>query len=234
VRVAIHGGPGVGKSSFAAAAPAPLFIDADRRTGNLDVARVVPTSWSDILDTMRELCTVTAAKSEFATIVFDTLDAMEYLLHAELCAKHGCENIEQIAGGYGKGFVAAKVEWLRFAAGIEALRSVGFGVILIAHSDIRTFQNPDGENYDVWTMQLDKRAVSILRGRVDIIGFACHEDLARKKKGELKAKVVTTGERVLKFKHNPAYLTKQDMGVPDDIPLSWAEFAKYVNPSQEK
>ena len=46
-KVCIYGLEGVGKSSFAAMFPNPLFIDTEGSTGNLDVKRLPkPTSWA--------------------------------------------------------------------------------------------------------------------------------------------------------------------------------------------
>lgn len=51
-KVVIYGPEGVGKSTLAANFPAPLFIDTEGSTGNLDVNRFEdkPTSWSMLLN----------------------------------------------------------------------------------------------------------------------------------------------------------------------------------------
>jgi hypothetical protein len=128
VRLVVYGPAGVGKSSFAAGAPSPLFFDFEGRTGHLDVARIKPQSWDETLSALRELC---AAPGEFKTVVFDTLDHMELLIHAHVCAKNGWANIEEPS--YGKGYLPALAEWQRFLVAMEHLGRAGINVVMLAH-----------------------------------------------------------------------------------------------------
>ncbi|MEI6225750.1 MAG: AAA family ATPase, partial [Deltaproteobacteria bacterium] len=71
-RLLIHGIDGIGKSSFAASAPNPVFLGPEDGTNHLDVARFpVPTSWEDVIDALRTLAT---DKGGFETLVVDSLD----------------------------------------------------------------------------------------------------------------------------------------------------------------
>lgn len=227
LRIGITGPPGVGKSTFALGAPRPLFIDADRRTEHLDVpGRVEPnmsseTPWSDILDTMRELSVQKPAQSGYETIVFDTLDAMEALLHREICIKRNVASLEDV-GGWGKGFQLAEAQWHTFFNGLEALRGAGYHVILVVHCELRRFGNPAGEDYDYWAVKLHKKANALFFARVDCLGFATWED-AVDTSGN-KAKALTSGKRVLQFGHNPAYQTKKGFALPDKMELDWEKF----------
>ena len=225
-RIIVYGPAGVGKSSFAAGAPKPLFIDVDKRTGHLAVDRVVPGSWSEVLGVMRELH---AAPGEYKTLVIDTLDHLQDLVHVEVCAKHKWANIEEPA--FMRGYAVALEEWRQFMAGVDALRVKGVQVVMLAHAQPRTVQNPAGENYDIVGLKLKgSRNASVsefLREKVDLIGYAHFEDLAKKlAKTDTKAKALTSGERVLTFAHHPAYETKQGLPVADEIPLQWGELDK--------
>lgn len=226
VRLVVYGPAGVGKSSFAAGAPNPLFFDFEGRTQHLDVARIRPQSWEDVLGAMRELYT---APGEYKTLVFDTLDHMETLIHAHACKTNGWTSIED--PGFGKGYVNALLEWHKFLGACEALQSKGLNTVLLAHSQLSTVKNPAGEDYNVYALKLKggakTNASDLVREKVDLVGFAHFEDFSRKadpKDKLAKAKAITTGERVITFSHHPAFETKAGIPVKAECKLSWAAF----------
>ncbi len=220
ISVLVHGGPGCGKSTFAAGSPDPVFIDADNRSAHLNVRRYIPSSWDDVLDGFR-----LAAKGELkcGTLVVDTLDQVELLLWKDLAAKHNVETIEDVGGGWQKGYVAALAEWRRLCAAIDAVRARGINTVLVAHSQVKTFQNPAGENYDRWEVQLDKRAHKLLTARVDGVGFAAFDTVIVKSK-EGKAKAKSSGIARLSFAPSAACETKRFARFPESCELSWSAF----------
>lgn len=232
-RLMVHGPAGVGKSTFAAGASDVLFIDPERRTNHLDVARIdakedgSPLEWLDIMVIGTAIIKEAAAK----TVVFSTVDFMQGMVHKYLAAKSGVSSFADLTENWGKGYQMAAEEFRKLSNMMEAMRKAGITCVLEAHSDIKEWKNPDGENYDVWQVKLDKRIKSILVERCDAVGFATFEDYAHKKKGETKAKAVTTGERVLKFGHHPAYETKRGFDLPDSMPLDWSAWQAAVSKS---
>ena len=55
-KVVIYGPEGIGKSTFAAQFPDPLFIDTEGSTKNMDIARMdKPTSWTMLKNQMASL-----------------------------------------------------------------------------------------------------------------------------------------------------------------------------------
>ena len=224
VKLVVYGPPGTGKSTFAAGAPNPLFFDFEGRTKHLDVPRVPAKTWPEVGAAMKEII---ANPGEFKTIVFDTLDAMEDLVHKWICEQGGVTSIEDYDKGFGKGYVAAYGEFTRFLALVEQMIARGLNVVMLAHPVLSKYQNPAGEDYDVWKIKLRGGAKSDVPGLViasaDLVGYASFEDLARKGKSDTKAKSLTTGNRILNFKHHPAFNSKA--GVPLsklEIPLTWA------------
>lgn len=226
----MHGPPGVGKSTFAAGSEEHVFVDVEQRTKHIDVnARFEPKSWDEVLQFIGEVYT----GKQFKTVVIDTLDHLELMLWKQLCDRERCETIEEVAGGYGKGYRAALEQWRRFMNGLEALRSVGISTVMLAHSHVKEYKNPAGENYDQYQMKLHALAREFLREKADAVGFAGFEDIAKKsKKHDPKAKAITTGERFLSFKHDPAFETKKGIELPDEIPLSWAALAAALTSKQ--
>lgn len=227
VKLLVHGQPAVGKSTFAAAAPSPVFLDFENRTGHLDVARLQPATWDDTLAVMRELV---VSPGDYRTVVFDTLDAMEVLMHKAVCERNGWTSIED--PGYGKGYAVALLDWTRFLNGCEALRAKGLNTILLAHSVVRTVKSPVGDDYDKVDLKLKggpkTNSGDLVTAVMDLVGYGHHEDLAKKnaKDPNARAKAITTGRRLLTFKHSPAFTSKRGVPMADETDLTWAAFSE--------
>lgn len=222
LRLMVHGAPGVGKSTFAAGAPKPIFLDIEKRTEHLDIDRLEVGTWEDCLRAMGEIHGIAGT---YQTVVIDTVDALEQLIYQYLCRKEEVASIEDVGGGYGKGYTATVAEWTKFVRAMDALRDVGYTIVLLAHSDVRTFKNPEGPDYDRIALKMNQKSAAFLRERVDAVGYACFEDLTVEDKKTKRMKGMSSGERVLKFTHSAAYESKQGTSsLPDEVPLSWEAF----------
>jgi hypothetical protein len=221
-RLLIHGVDGVGKSTFGAAAPAPIFLGTEDGTDHLDVARFpAPQSWDDVLDALRSL---TDTESTYRTLVVDTLDWAEPMVWQHLCAKHKVESIEDVGGGYGKGYTAAIDEWRVFLAALERLqRERGMNVILLAHSFIKPFKNPEGDDFDRYILKMNAHAASVVREWCKGVYFANYETYAVKDKAK-RVRGVSSGARLLYTQRTAAYDAKDRYGLPESLSLSWEEF----------
>ncbi len=222
-RIFMHGTEGVGKSTFAANSPSPIFIAAEDGIRHLDVASFPePKTFTEIL---QAVATLLAEEHPYQTIVIDTVDWVEPLLWAGLCLKYGWENIE--TPGYGKGFTIALEGWRRLLSGLDQLRAKkGMEVILLAHSQIRLFSNPAGEDYSRYEGKLNSKAYALLKEWADVVLFATHEEFTREGKGFSKAKGVSTGRRVVHTKRTAAWDAKERHGLPDELPLSYLDYAQ--------
>jgi hypothetical protein len=211
----------------------------ERRTEHLDIRRLQPGTWAEVLGALREIhAAAVAGKAPCKTVVIDTLDHLEALIQAHTCAANGWANIEE--PGYGKGYGVALDEWRTFVRAIEALRDAGIMVLLLAHAAIRTYNNPAGPDYDQWMLKLSKGAGGLVREKMDAIGFAAFDDEVKAKfdkKGEqvTRGKASSTGRRVLYFGHHAGFETKTGCGLPDEIDLEWADLAAALNtPTKDK
>jgi hypothetical protein len=221
--VLVHSGPGVGKTTFAACAPNPIFILTEEGLGNLQVDHFpLASSYQEVISAMEALLT---EEHDFRWLVIDSLSAMEELVWKHAAQVEGKEHLEQIP--YGKGYVIAVDYWLSFFQGLQALRNKGMGIILIAHSQVTRFEAPDMDSYDRYTISLDKRAISVLHEKCDVIGFAQHKVLTRKEEKGFNQKVtkgIGTGERLLHLSEKPAWVAKNRFNMPETIPLLWESF----------
>lgn len=222
-RILVHGVDGVGKSTLAANAPAPIFIGPEDGSGHLDVARFPAVeTWQDVLDGVSEL---TTREHQFSTLGIDSVDWAEPLVWRHVCESAGVQAIEDVGGGFGKGYLAALDQWRIFLAALEQLQTKrGMGVILIGHSLIKKFQNPEGLDFDRYVLKLNDKAAALLREWCHGVYFAQFEQFAVEERKRVRG--VSTGARVLYTQRTAAFDAKDRYGLPEKLPLDWAEFER--------
>ena len=221
----IHGSPGIGKTTFAANAPSPVFIRAEDGLGTLDAATFPEVETID--DVMEALASLFDEGHEFQSVVIDSLSALEPIIWKKVANDHGVNSIEEL--GFGKGYVYAMDYWRDLVAACKGLSKRGVTPILIAHSEIVKFDAPDTDAWDRYQIKLHKRAFQHLYEQADIIGFA-HEPVYVKKEStkDSKGKAKTAGGRQIRLVESPAVIAKNRYSMPETVPLDWAEFAQHV------
>ena len=221
----IHGSPGIGKTTFAANAPSPVFIRAEDGLGTLDAATFPEVETID--DVMEALASLFDEGHEFQSVVIDSLSALEPIIWKKVANDHGVNSIEEL--GFGKGYVYAMDYWRDLVAACKGLSQRGVTPILIAHSEIVKFDAPDTDAWDRYQIKLHKRAFQHLYEQADIIGFA-HEPVYVKKEStkDSKGKAKTAGGRQIRLVESPAVIAKNRYSMPETVPLDWAEFAQHV------
>lgn len=218
-RVLVYGVEGVGKTTLAAATPTPIFLGAEDGSGHLDVPRFpAPTSWADVKSAVEVLL---VEKHDFRTLVLDTVDWAEPLLWDFICARDSKKSIEDY--GYGKGYQAAIDEWRVFLTQLEKLRGVGVNVMLLGHSQLKLFKNPEGDDFDRYELKLNAKAGGLIKEWCDAVLFANHETFAKRDEKTKRVKGISTGARWLYTTRTAAYDAKNRFGFPDMLPLSWPD-----------
>jgi hypothetical protein len=227
LRVLLVGPEGIGKSTFGSNAPAPIFLGAEDGISELDVAHFPdPHSWVDAIDAVRVL---TNEPHSYETLVIDTLDWMEPLCWRAVCESGRKASIEDF--GYGKGYVAALDEWRNLIAALEGMRRTRkMHVILLAHSHVKSFKNPEGEDYDRYTLKLHEKAGGLLKEWSDAVLFANYETHVLKD-GQ-RSKGYGGGSRVMHTERRAAWDAKNRFGLPEKLALDWAEFYAHVDASR--
>lgn len=236
-RVTLYGVEAIGKTSLAADAPAPIFIDIDDGSSDLDVARYsfrddarghVPNSLQEVHAAVHDLL---VADHEYKTLAIDTVDALEPLIWKYVCArdsgkrsnlnKNGKKLISIESYGYGRGYIVALEQWRDLAARLDRLRTEKqMNIILLSHSQIRTFKNPEGEDYDRYQLRIKDNAAAFLREWSDIVGYCCFEETAAKaNEDDRKAKGYSTGKRLIMLERSAAFDAKSRIPMPAEIEL---------------
>lgn len=227
-RVAVYGGPGIGKSTFAAGAPSPFFITCEEGSNQLPVARPKspPRTFAAVDDCLRYLY---EGDHDFRTVVVDSLDALEPMIWAEVCREHRVETIADI--DFGKGYHKALKYWRRFTTALDTVRITrGMHVVLICHAAAERFEDPETAGYDRYTLKLHKLAAAHVIEWCDEVLYAAREIHTRDTDGKYGKKVPKAigGRRVLRTEARPAAVAKNRLGLPPELELSWQAFAEYL------
>jgi hypothetical protein len=224
-RVLVYGVEGIGKSTFAAGAPSPVFIQTEDGLGALQVDHFpIATRVSDVLDAIGSLF---SDDHEFKTVVIDSLDWLETLIWRDIEAKYDAKDL-----AYGKGAMIAADKWREILDGLTALRNErGMAVVLIAHTEIKRFDSPETEPYDRYQPKLQARSSALVREWCDAVFFANYKTIVKKDDvgfNKTVARGISTGERMLFTSERPAYMAKNRYSLPESIPLSWEAFEKAI------
>jgi len=233
-RMLLCGVEKIGKSTFAAHAPKPVFIPIRGEEGvdDLDVPRFpVAGSYAEVLSAFESLY---SEKHDFRTVVLDSASTLEPLIWDAVCKEHGVDSVEKVLGGFGKGYVEAVNKWRELMAALDALREKGLGCILIGHVVVRTFTDPTTDSYDQYQLDLQRHAASALIRWSDCILFANCKTIVRKEDANFSKqsrKAILREERVLYTQKRPAH-PGGGRGVygrlPYELPLEWETFEKAI------
>jgi hypothetical protein len=225
-RVLLYGTGGIGKTTFAAHAPNPVFLQTEESEVGAATFGLL-RSYDEVMAALHDLY---EQPHDFGTLVLDSLDWLEPLIWQATAVQNGWANIE--TPGYGKGYLAASEQWRALLEGTTALRDDrGMAIVLIAHHEIKRFESPETDPYDRYQPKLQARAAALVQEHVDAVLFANYHvatvrtDLGFNKKA---TRGVSSGDRLAYTTERPAWLAKNRYGMPDSIPLSWAEFEKFV------
>lgn len=229
LRILAHGQEGVGKTTWAAGCPGVLFLTAEDGGGDLDYARVVLATWPELRATVRELI---SDSGPYRAVCIDTIDSFERLLWDHVVRKAGVATIEEVGGGYGKGYTAATEEMTALSRDLDLLRSKrGVAVIILAHSHVKPFNDPLGNPFDRYELRLHKGTSALWLGWSDCCLFMCFDvtvKTARRNAAiDVKGKAVDA-RRVVYTSKDAAYDAKNRYNLPEELALDWKAFAKAI------
>jgi len=230
----VFGSAGVGKTTFAAAAPNPVFLQTEAGEGALELSAFpLIKTYDELIEAITALI---EHEHDYGTLVLDSLDHLEPLIWKKVCQVEGKKSIEEF--GYGKGYVFALDYWREFLAAINSLRHhKNMSLILLAHTHIRSYNSPDTESYDRYEIKLHAKASGLIQESVDSVLFAKHKIITKKEdKGfnQTRVRGISTGERVLCTTETPGYIAKNRYGLPDEIDLTWAAFEQAITTATSK
>ena len=235
-RVVIYGVEGIGKSTFGASFPAPIFIQTEDGLSAISVDKFpLCKSFGDIMDCIRVL---SEEEHEYKTVVLDSADWTEHLIMDQVARDVGDvkynSNHKDLA--YGRGGRAIAEYWRDVIACLDYLRNEkGMGVVVIAHSQVKRFDDPTTDAYDRYLLDMNKESASLLSEWCDILGFTnFHTAVVEEKVGVngKKKRGVSNGSRLLFTQERPAFKAKSRWSIPDKMNLDYDEFAAALAAAQ--
>jgi hypothetical protein len=214
-----YGPDGVGKSSFGASAPKPIFIGGEKGIDNLDVFSLkTPTLEAFHAD----LDDLTNDKHEFESLALDSADWLEPLVWEFVCRKNSWKDIED--PGYGKGYAAALDEWRNIIRKLDKLRDTkNMNIIVLAHSQVKQFNDPTQlVPYDRYQLKLNEKAAALLREWVDFVLFINYEIFVKTESSKAKkGKAMGEDKRIIFTTRMPSYDAKNRFGLPAELELAY-------------
>lgn len=233
-KVVIYGVEGIGKSTLSSQFPDPLFIDTEGSTRHLDVARLEPpASWSMLLQQVRDV----TAERPCRTLVIDTADWAERLCIGHVVASANNPKVTSIEDfGYGQGYTKLVEEFGRLLDLLTATSRTGINVVLVAHADIRKFEQPDeAASYDRWELKLtksgQKKVTPLLKEWADAVLFLNYETIVETVSsgmGAAKGKARGGTKRVMYCNHSACWDAKNRWGLGDKLPMEYGQIAPFI------
>jgi len=219
-RVCFYGVESVGKTTLAAKVPNPVFLDVEKGSAHLDVPRQEITTWTELLEVVKELA---SGSYGYGSVVLDSIDWAERLNHADLCEIKKIKSLEEIP--YGKGFTMAAERMARFLNDLDRLVDAGIHVVLIGHAQVKRQEPPDQvQAFDRYELKLTKQASPLVKEWVDHLFFLNFKTrIVESDSG--KAKGRGGKERVIYTTHAAAYDAKTRSDLADELPLDYASIA---------
>lgn len=239
-RIILCGPEKVGKSTFAAGAPEPIFLPIRGEEGidSLDIASFPPAqTWGEVCANLGSL---QSADHGFGALVIDSVSALEVLIHESIMREHGVTSLEKVLKGFGKWREESEKWWVYLTSALDALRDRGMVIILITHNKIKKINDPMVDPYDAYIIDLDDLAARTLTRWADCILFAGFQTILRKTDGGFNKEIVHaqgTGQRKLYTQARPAH-PGGGRGIygqlPYEIGLSWADFSRAIQAASER
>lgn len=218
---------GLGKTTWASHALRAIFLGAEE-TGELNIDRFPsPKSFQEALDQLNWLIT---SNHTYATLVIDTIDSIEKLLHQKIIAEDPKQagSMAKAQGGYGNAYDMAEKEMIKFRDKLKTLRDQkGMNIIILGHAKKKTATDTViGMVYDTYESNLHEKAQAVFIDWVQAVLFGTFITYASKDKNTDKTFAMGDGERVLFTSRRPGFRAKNRYDLPFQIPLDFDVFYK--------
>lgn len=240
-RIVLLGVEKIGKSTFAAQFPDPVFIPIKGEQGidAIDTTQApLVTEYPQLIETLGVLY---GEDHSFKTVVIDSATTLEPLVWDHTCKTVATDKGTFVTGGiesfgYGKGYTNALQFWRELTDGLDALRTEKkMGCILIGHVRVKQFNDPIADPYDQYQFDINDKAASLLFRWADCILFANRKVISKTIEGGFNKKVthaIGKSDPMLYTSKRPAH-PGGGRGVygmlPYEMPLSYEEFSKAIS-----
>jgi hypothetical protein len=227
----VYGVGSVGKTTLAASVPGALFlcvedgiaqISADKVIFDDATERVYPKKLEEVEEALAAM--TVAPEFGYSTIVIDGASALDSLIQEYVVRQNPKWKTIQTPG-FGTGEAAVLEVWRTVIARIDelALRK-RLRIIIIGHSQVVKFKNPEGPEFDRYQLAVTTHAkgdvAGFLFGWSGIFAFARFETLTAEATNSKRTIGISTGDRVLHLTRHNAFDAKcRLVGAPEQVKL---------------
>lgn len=192
-------------------------------------------TWSDARDSIAAL---TNDKHDFRALAIDTGNSLEKLCHAYVCEReYGGDWGKKGFASYMQGYDVALNDWRLLLADLDSLREQRkMSIIMLCHSKVETFKNPEGPDYDRYQPAMHRKTWEITHRWADVILFGQFQAFAE---GD-KRKATGGQQRVIYTQRHAAYDAGNRYGLPEEIDCgdsakeAWANFSAAMKAAKSK
>lgn len=228
----IYGVPGIGKTSMAAYAPSPVFMTDPAEDGittlknfhrvPASIPQIQANTWAETLGVIDSLA---EGGHNYRTLIMDAIGGFEALCHEEVTRRdfHG-ERGDKGFASYAKGYEVALGDWRQLLTALDRLRRSGMSVLLIGHSIVKPYKNPQGEDYDRYVPDVHPKTWGITEKWADMVLFLQYVTVVDK-----DGKAQGGQDRIMLTEHHPAYMAKNRNGLPGEIEMGDSGEAAWGN-----
>jgi hypothetical protein len=230
-RIVFHGVAGIGKGTWAAGAPSPIFIQTEDGNDSIGVDRT-PVRVT-LTEVQQDLRAILLDDHDYRTLVIDTLDNIDVLIQTAIAVGAGADTIGDI--DFGRGYLSALKEFRKILFMLDKIRDVrGMTIILICHTKVTKFDDPSTDAYDRYGLQMHAKTADEVMGWADEVLFANYKTFVRTSGSGFKKRNVAAGagDRVIFTREMPSYYAKNRLDLPPELPMpkegGWDVFAQYL------
>jgi len=217
----IMGPPGIGKSTLAGNIPNIIVqpFGQEDTWSLLKQSSAVPvdlpvlpraTKWLDLMINLEALRT---EDHPYRGVAIDTATCAEALCHEHVTDSQFGGSWDAFMA-YHRGYEVALGTWTDLTAKLDALRDErGMSVVLLGHTKVAPFKNPEGEDFDRFQPDLHKKTAAALTRWADAVLFATYYIEVEDGKGK------GGKSRVMHTQWCPAWEAKNRLGLPPMIDM---------------
>ena len=158
--ILVYGAAGLGKTTLAAAV-AEQIIDLEGGCWHIPGANSIPVANAKGL--------IPALATDATCIAIDTMDAIDDMLRDEVLAKQKIQTMQDLP--FGKASLLQYQLWQPIITAIIEAKRAGKTIVMTCHEKILTVQNPIGDNYDKYSLAINKKAAEDLLNKCDAVFY---------------------------------------------------------------
>lgn len=152
-KTVLCGTGGVGKTTAAAKWPKPVLLATEDGASDLAIPAFfggrAAKNYEELMGPIMELGNP-MAEFDFQTIIIDSADWAEAILQKHVAATKKVESLADLENDFGKSEGKADSLFMTLLASLDHLRETkGMHVVIVCHSGVVTFKDPQGASYDI-------------------------------------------------------------------------------------